>query len=423
MDEKRLEQTLQNMNQFGVDEPGITRLAYTKEWLRATEDLIEQCEREGMQVRMDSCGNVIARREGKRPELPAVAFGSHLDSVHQGGRYDGTAGVAAALEAVRCLNERGIETFHPIEILCFACEESSRFGVSTLGSKAMAGKLDGRSAGMLKDAQEITLEKALLECSLDVHSIERAQRDSRELKAFFELHIEQGPVLETNRTSIGIVREIAAPTRLQVRIDGRADHSGTTPVSYRKDALAGAAEVILEVERYAKQEAEQGSVATVGVCDIQPGAMNVVPGSVELKIDIRGTSVKSKERVSEGLLQAFRHIEKRRGLKIRQDWLGEEQPVRLHQEVADELARTCERLGISSMFMSSGAGHDAMNMACLCPTGLIFIPSKDGISHHPDELTPMEQIRTGAILLAEEVLKWAGNASEEMAEHRWERIR
>jgi hydantoinase/carbamoylase family amidase len=407
MNLKRLEQTIRVLNQFGSSDKGINRLAYTPAERQAVRALAEMCTEAGMTVRIDSAGNLIARREGSDPNLPAVACGSHLDSVIDGGQYDGVIGVAAALEAVRTLNDEGIATRHPIEIICFACEESSRFGVSTIGSKAMTGALNIESVKGLRDRDGILFCDALSECFLNFQRIGEAVRSKEELKVFLELHIEQGPVLEKAGKPIGIVYGIAAPTRLQARVQGKASHSGTTPMDQRHDAFLGAAEIGLALEEAALAERAHGTVATVGVCTVKPGAMNVIPDAAELKIDIRGTDTASKITVLKKLFVAFSQIEKKRGLTIEWSLLSDEQPVQLDSTVIRSLQDSCRKLGIAFVNMSSGAGHDAMNMARLCPTGLIFVPSRDGLSHHRDEYTATEQIGVGALLLETEIKKWA----------------
>lgn len=410
----RLEASMREINEFGgTPEGGITRLAYTAEHWAATRYFMKQCEQQGMSVRIDACGNVIARRPGLVSNLPAVACGSHLDTVQQGGRFDGTLGVMAGLELVRSLNERGIATRHPIEVISFACEESARFGVSTVGSKAMAGKLNRASLEQLHDKEGVSFEEALSAVGLDVNRIESSRRSGKEFKAFFELHIEQGPVLEESGIDVGIVAGIAAPARLEITIQGRASHSGTTPMTMRKDALIGAAEIILELERAALAESSSGTVATAGVCDVRPGAMNVVPDQVMLQVDVRGTKKSSRQAVIERIYGVMSRLELERGLRSEVRVLSDEEPVLLDNRTADLLAEQCERLGVSHVRMMSGAGHDAMNMAALCPTGMIFVPSKGGLSHHKDEYSATSQIARGAFLLEAAVLKCAEAVSDE----------
>jgi hydantoinase/carbamoylase family amidase len=404
----RLTTTLNEINKFGSSDKGLMRLAYTKEERKAVEYFTDLCIKEGLQVRIDSCGNLIARREGRNPDLPAVACGSHLDTVIQGGKYDGAIGVVAALEVVRSLNDKGIVTEHPIEIICFACEESSRFGVSTIGSKVMVGDLKKESVAELKDKNGISIREAFIDCSLDLEDWMNCARQKGELKTFLELHIEQGPVLEAENKQIGVVYSIAAPTRLLVHVQGKGSHTGTTPMNLRKDALLGAAEIALDLEFAAQSESMNGTVATVGVCEVKPGAINVIPDSAQLKIDIRGTSAESKSVVLQKLMDSFERLKQKRGLEITWSLLSDERPIQLDAEVIHSLSTTCDKLGISYIQMASGAGHDAMNMAKICPTGMIFVPSRDGLSHHPDEYTSMEQFGVGAALLEEEMMKWAG---------------
>lgn len=421
MNQKRLEQTIRTFNQFGYSDNAVNRLAYTAAERQAVRGLAEMCLQAGMTVRMDAAGNLIARRPGSDPSLPAVACGSHLDSVIDAGQYDGVIGVAAGLEAVRSLNEQGIVTRHPIELICFTCEESSRFGVATIGSKAMAGILDQQAVGALRDRMGISFREALAECFLNFDKISEAARKPGELKMFVELHIEQGPVLEQEQKPVGIVTGIAGPTRLQVRVQGKASHTGTTPMDRRHDAFLGAAEIGLALEQAAREEAAYGTVGTVGVCQITPGAMNVVPDAAELKIDIRGIHTASKQRVLEKLLLAFRQAEQKRGLRIAWSLLSDEDPVLLDEAVIGSLEESCRELNIPYHKMPSGAGHDAMNMARLCPAGMIFVPSRDGLSHHRDEYTPPEQIGIGARLLEAMLKKWAV-AEESHAGENTERV-
>ncbi|WP_099361621.1 M20 family metallo-hydrolase [Fredinandcohnia onubensis] len=404
---ERYQVLFNKINQYNSGEKGITRIAYTNEEQTCTHAFMRMCKTEGLEISMDQCGNVIARREGKNKDLPPVLMGSHLDTVYQGGKYDGVVGVTAALEVVKRLNEKGIETAHPIEIVSFACEESARFGVSTVGSKAMSGRFDKEKFRHLKDRDGITMEEALSLCALDIDSVEEASRENEEIKAFFELHVEQGPVLMNNNKNIGIVTGIAAPVRLFIKIKGTASHSGTTPMHMRKDALLGASEIALELEKIAKEEQQYGTVATVGVMDVHAGAMNVVPGEVDIKVDIRSTSVESRQRVLDHLHKTIQALETNRQLEIVSNEIISEEPVLLSKEINNITESICESLNLSYQKMASGAGHDAMNMTKLCPTGLIFVPSVDGLSHHPDEYTELEDIMTGIDVLEELIVHYS----------------
>ncbi|TQS75327.1 M20 family metallo-hydrolase [Ornithinibacillus gellani] len=404
---KRYEDLLANMNQYNAGDIGITRIAYTNEEQACTYAFMRMCMSEKMAVRLDSCGNLIARRKGRNNDLPPVVIGSHLDTVYQGGKYDGVVGVTAGLEIIRRLNDKGIETEHPIEVIAFACEESSRFGVSTFGSKAMAGKVDVETYRHLEDRDGITMEKALEMCALDFNSMEDASRVDEGFHAYFELHVEQGPVLINKQKKIGIVTGIAAPARLLVTIRGKASHSGTTPMYMRKDALLGAAEISLELEKAANQEQAYGTVATVGVLHIPAGAMNVVPGQADLKIDIRSTSADSRQRVLDHVLKVIERVGETRQLEMETKLISNEDPVILSSELVKQSEAICTERGLSYEIMHSGAGHDAMNMVHLGPVGLIFVPSEDGLSHHPDEYTELDDIMHGIDVLEAAVLRQA----------------
>lgn len=404
---ERYETLLNKINQYNSGEKGITRIAYSNEEQACTHALMRMCKDAKMTVKLDPAGNLIARREGKRNELPPVVIGSHIDSVYQGGKYDGVVGVTAALEIINRLNEKGIVTEHPIEIISFACEESSRFGVSTIGSKAMAGRIVKEKYRQLTDRDGISMEKAFSLCALDFNGIDQASRENERFEAFFELHIEQGPVLETEKKKIGIVTGIAAPARFIVKIFGKASHSGTTPMYMRKDALLGAAEISLALEKAAHLEKAFGTVATVGVLGVKAGAMNVVPGEVEMKIDIRSSSIESRQRVLNHFYQAITSVEQERELLIDYREISMEEPVLLSSDLCHLLSHICEEKQLPYKLMQSGAGHDAMNMTGFGPTGLIFIPSVDGLSHHPHEHTEMEDILTGIDVLEAAVLHTA----------------
>lgn len=404
---QRYETLLAKINQYNSGEKGITRIAYSNEEQACIHALMRMCKDAKMTVKLDPAGNLIARRDGKSNELPPVIIGSHVDSVYQGGKYDGVVGVTAALEIIHRLNDKGIVTEHPIELISFACEESSRFGVSTVGSKAMAGRIEKEKYRLLTDRDGVTMEKAFTLCALDFDSIDQASRLGETFKAFYEIHIEQGPVLEMEEKKIGIVTGIAAPARFIVKIFGKASHSGTTPMTMRKDALLGAADIALELEKAANLEQAFGTVATVGVLDVQPGAMNVVPGEVEMKIDIRSSSIESRQRVLKHFFQTISSIEKQRFLQIDCAEISIEDPVMLSAELGNLIAQICEQKKLPYRFMQSGAGHDAMNLTGFGPVGLIFIPSAGGLSHHPQEHTDMEDILVGIEVIEAAVLESA----------------
>ncbi|WP_051663264.1 M20 family metallo-hydrolase [Alicyclobacillus macrosporangiidus] len=398
---------------FGAEEGGgVTRLAYSDADVQARRWFLRLCREMDLDVRIDPVGNIIARRPGLAPDLPAVAMGSHLDTVIRGGHYDGVLGVVAALDVIRRLQQRRIQTVHPLEVMVFAAEESTRFGVATIGSKAMAGLLDADRAAGWRDREGRTFAEVLAARGLDLRAAPSARRTEGELRAFLELHIEQGPELEASGFQIGVVHAIAAPTRLRVRVEGTPGHSGTTPMTLRQDALAAAAEVVLAVERLARAETEHRSVGTVGVLQAEPGSPNTIPGRVEMVAEFRSVDAEAKRKLVAQLMHEIHEIEHARGVRAEVEVLSDESPVRLDGDIRRCIARVCAGRGIRWQEMASGAGHDAMNMARLCPAGLVFIPCRDGISHHPDEYARERDMQTGVDVLLDTVLALAGARQE-----------
>ncbi len=378
--------------------PGVYRLAFTDDDWQARSYLIGLMREVGLAVREDAFGNVVGRWEGAEPSLPAVMFGSHADSVPNGGNYDGVLGVLAAIETVRSLKEDGFRPEHSLEVALFMCEESSRFGAATLGSRAMLGELTAEDAQRLKDKDGLTLYDALKGRGLAPEALGKPLYEGG-VKAFFEVHIEQGKVLEHEKKSVGVVTGIAAPTRFRVELRGNADHSGATPMALRHDAACAAAEIVLTAERLAAAEKEPPAVATVGVLQIAPGVMNVIPGSAELGVDIRSIDAETKKRVADKLKEAVTEICGRRGVKCELVPISDERPVSICPSVLDFLEGVCRESGCTYMRLPSGAGHDAMHWAERVPTGMLFIPCRNGISHNPEEYAAPKDIENAARLL------------------------
>lgn len=390
--------------QIGVlDNGGVTRLALSREDHEARNYLIEKMRLARLQVNIDPVGNIHGRRNGSNPQLPPVIIGSHMDTVPHGGHYDGVLGVLAGLEVVRTLNDSDVTTLHPIEVINFCAEESSRFGMATIGSKALTGKLSLDQLGKLHDNNDEKLLDILRNSGCPVEELPDAILTGEDVHAYLELHIEQGPTLENKQLDIGIVIAIAAPSRFRVQVIGRSDHSGNTPMDMRRDALAGAAEMVLAVERLAIA-ADNDLVGTVGVLSVEHGAMNVVPGEVNLSIDIRDTNMDTKSRLVAQLKKQLQQIADNRKLAIEITTICDEMPVTLDDKLSQLLCAQAEKLDMSCQYMPSGAGHDAMHFASLAPTGLIFIPSIDGISHNIAEKSSLDDINNGITLLLQAVL-------------------
>jgi len=402
---------LNAIGRIGIGNRGaVTRLVFSIKELRSRQVLIHLMRQAGLTVRIDVIGNIFGRFEGSDPRAPAVLAGSHLDTVIHGGKYDGPVGVIGALEAVRTISENKIRVRSPLEVVCFVGEESSRFGFSTLGSSLAAGEVHADDLTHAVDPQGTKLENVLASLGITRRNLKSMRRDPKTLKAYLELHIEQGPILEAKGKRIGLVTSIAAPSRFRIILKGRADHSGTTPMNMRKDALVASAQLIEYIEKVCRQYAsmEKGRVVgTVGAIKVEPGVINAVPGRAELAVDIRGTSAQSKNRVARLVKQQARVIAKKRGIGVEVLNIREEDPVPLDKRLLRLTRELCDEKQINYEIMPSGAGHDAMQMAKITPAGMIFVPSKRGISHNPLEWTDPKDIALGAQLLMETMVRVA----------------
>lgn len=395
---ERLVKDFEAMAQLTAPGEGINRLAFTDADWAGRQYIIDRMTDAGLTVETDDFGNVIGYKIGKNPDLPAVMVGSHTDSVPNGGNYDGVVGVLSAIEVIRSMTDDGYEHDHTIAVVSFMCEESGRFGNATLGSKAMRGELTLQDLHRLVDKQGISLYEALKDRNLNPDGIE-TMAYKRPVKSFTEIHIEQGKVLEHEQKTIGIVTGIAAPERFYVTIRGNADHSGATPMNLRHDALCGASKIILGIEEIASMQEEPPVVGTVGVVEVTPGAMNVIPGAVKLGVDIRSISKAARNSVVTLVKEFIDITAEKRGLSYTIETIAQDYPVEMHPAMIREIEEAVKSVGVEYMTMPSGAGHDAMHWAEVVPTGMIFIPCRDGISHNPAEFAEMDDIVTGAAVL------------------------
>lgn len=400
---ERLQKDFAAMAQLTGLGEGVNRLAFTDADWEGRQYIIDCMIDAGLDVEIDGFGNVIGYKIGTNPDLPVVMVGSHTDSVPNGGNYDGVVGVLSAIEAVRSMIDDGFEHEHTIAVVDFMCEESSRFGAATLGSKAMRGKLTLNDLHRLVDTQGISLYDSLKERKLHPDAIE-SMAYNRPVKAFIEMHIEQGKVLEHEQKQIGIVSGIAAPERFYVTIRGNADHSGATPMNLRHDALCGASKIILGIEEVTSMQEEPPVVGTVGIAEVVPGAMNVIPGAVKLGVDIRSISKVARDSVVFLIKELIDVIAEKRGLSYTIEPISKDHPVSMHPLMVKEIERAVTSLQLEYMIMPSGAGHDAMHWAEVAPTGMIFIPCRYGISHNSAEFAAMDDIVAGAEVL-ENVIK------------------
>jgi hydantoinase/carbamoylase family amidase len=400
---------LNAIGRIGIGDHGsVTRLVFSIKELRSRQVLIHLMRQAGLKIHVDAIGNIFGRLDGADPKAPALLAGSHLDTVIHGGKYDGPVGVIGALEAVRTIRENKITLRAPLEVVCFIGEESSRFGFSTLGSSLVAGELHPKDLTNAVDAQGTKLADVLSSLGISPRNLSRLARDPKSMKAYLELHIEQGPILEAKAKRIGLVTSIAAPSRFKVIFTGQADHSGTTPMEMRKDALVAAAQLIEYVEQICRKfsSMEKGRVVgTVGAMKIEPGVINAVPGRAELSIDIRSTSAQAKDKVARLVKQRGAAIALDRGIAIEVLNIRAEEPVPLDKRLLRITRQLCDEKAIDYEIMPSGAGHDAMQMAKITPAGMIFIPSRRGISHNPLEWTDPDDIALGAQLLMETMIR------------------
>ena len=379
---------------IGADETGgVTRLGYTK-----NEDVMHGAIRNfaremGLKYSSDEVGNTYVYDEDYSEYY---LIGSHLDSVINGGRYDGVAGVLAGLLILKWIKENNLNI--PLKVVAFRCEESSSFGIATVGSGLITKKLQIEKMKKVENTEGVSLYEALR-----FRGYNPECRKIEGVLHYFELHIEQGRILEDEGLKIGIINSIAAATRYWLTIDGRQDHSGATPMGMRQDALCAAGEIIIELENIAKRESIHSSVGTVGYLGNYPNAFNVVPGRVKMGLDIRGVEKDSIDRIDDEIVKFVDEVCKKRNLNYELDNISKAIPVKLDEDLKNELSDVATKLGIKHKIMNSGAGHDAMKFWDIAPTGMVFIPCKDGVSHNKAEEIEYEDIILGSKIIFEEL--------------------
>lgn len=380
-----------------------TRRSFTPTFTRGRAWLERKFREAGLSTRIDAAGNLIGRVGGRSPDLGVIAIGSHSDTVPSGGRFDGIAGVLAGLEIARAF-QAGAKIEHTIEIVDFLAEEPSEYGLSCIGSRGMAGALDGPMLTLTEPGGE-ALGDALRRMGGDPDRLEEARRT--DIKAFLELHIEQGAVLESQSMDVGVVTSIVGIRRIEIAFQGQADHAGTTPLDLRKDALLAAASVVTAVRRFAEMLEDERKgyfVATVGILEVQPSASNVVPGRARLIVDIRSTNseltMRFVEKLEKETAKAAMIAGVERGVF---KTLSDGPPVACDDIIRSALRDGAERLGLKQMAIPSGAGHDAAFMARISRAGMIFVPSRGGVSHAPEEWTNKDALAMGVSTLFEAV--------------------
>jgi allantoate deiminase len=388
--------------------PGVTRLAYTRLEREAHAVFAAHMTELGAAVRTDAAGNTLAELPGSDPTAPAVGTGSHLDSVPNGGRFDGIVGVVAAMETARLVTAHGIGHRHPLRFVVFAAEEGARFGQACTGSRIVAGLTGPDDLPGKRDADGVSLAEAMSGVGLDPARVGDARWDPAGWAAFVELHIEQGAVLESTDRRVGVVDAISGSTRLRIDLAGRASHSGGTPMHLRADAAAAAAEIVLLVESVALRAAAWGTRATVGRIDVAPGSTTTIAGGASLWVDVRGLDRDRQHRAATEIVESAAAACARRGVRCTTTPLAETPPVPLPAAVRDTLVAACGDIGLEPTVLPSGASHDAQQVNEVTPTGMIFIPSRDGISHDPAEDTDIDDVALGTTVLAASLLRLDG---------------
>ncbi|OME65600.1 allantoate amidohydrolase [Paenibacillus odorifer] len=394
---QKLLELLEELAAFSTPGPGVTRLLYTEEWSQAQIFLQEKMAGLGLEVSIDKVGNVYGRLSGRDPQQKVILTGSHIDTVVNGGEYDGAYGIAAAMIALQDLQRNFGQPQRTLEVVSFCEEEGSRFPLAYWGSGHVTERYDGSEAETCMDAEGVTLQAAMTESSF-LQGVTDENGARNDIGAFVELHIEQGIILEKTDTQIGVVQGIVGQRRYVVKVSGIANHAGTTPMLMRQDALACAVEMLYLLESSAKKAGEP-LVATSGKLEVYPNTPNVIPGEVLFTLDIRHSEEDELERFCEKLFAECNEIAVKRGVTLEVTSVLHTVPAPMDTKLSAMLENICRQQAKTYRMMVSGAGHDAQLFAPRCPTAMIFVPSRAGISHSPEEYTFPEQLVAGLEVL------------------------
>jgi ureidoglycolate amidohydrolase len=382
-----------------AEPPVVTRVVFSEADLRARSYVKELCANAGLSISVDAIGNTFARWQGSEPELAPIGTGSHIDAIPNAGLYDGCVGVLGGLEAIRVLQQLGFKPRRSIELVLFTAEEPTRFGIGCLGSRMMANVLTPAQARTLRDKEGRGLEELRTAAGFKGPLESIAVPEGR-FHQFIELHIEQGPLLEQEGIDVGLVTHIAAPASLRVIIEGEGGHAGGKLMPGRKDALTAAAELILSLEAAAKSSGAIDTVATVGVCEVFPGAVNSIPSRVRLETDVRDIDGARRDRVLDALHAACDEVASRRGVAISTELVNADPPATCDRDLIAALEESAVAAGKTYKKMVSRAYHDSLFMARIAPIAMLFIPCRGGVSHRPDEYASPEWIGSGVHVLS-----------------------
>ncbi len=408
IDRDRMLSEIEELAAFSdAEPPAVTRIVFTPTDLKARAWMKARCEEAGLAVRLDAVGNIFARWSGSEPAAPIVGTGSHIDAIPNAGKYDGVVGVLGGLEAIRALKQSGFRPKHSIELVIFTSEEPTRFGIGCLGSRLLSGTLSADAARKLTDNDGVPFEEVRHRAGFP-GELEQVKLSSGYYKAFIELHIEQGPLLERQQIPLGIVTKIAAPASLRISIEGAGGHAGGVLMPDRRDALCAAAELILAVESGARGSGTIDTVATVGMCEVFPGAVNSIPSRVRLSVDVRDTDLQRRDTLVRTIETAGKSISADREVSIQSDLLNADAPADCATEIVKALSQSCDKHGLKFLRMVSRAYHDSLFISRTAPVGMLFIPCRNGYSHRPDEYASPEDIARGTLVLAETLAALSG---------------
>lgn len=405
-DHSQLQTWIETLNQFNATPgDGITRQLFTPEDMAARRYLISEMEKLGLQVHQDAIGNIYGVAEGTDPSLAPVWSGSHIDTVLHGGSFDGMCGVLCAMESVRIIREAGLSHRRSIVCCIFSGEEPARFGIGCVGSRALIGEMSTQEARERKDVNGVSLYDAMVEVGLDPEKLPTAKVQPGQVHAHIELHIEQNVHLERQGVPIGVVTSICAPSNLVVTVSGRSGHAGGMAMTERWDAFAAVAEMALEVERIGRTESTSDfTTATVGRVNVEPNQSNIVPGKVVFTVDVRDAAKASKDRIMEMIKAMIMDVAAKRGITAEIYVQNHDTPMPCAPFLQDIIEGHCQDQGVPCMKMVSGPFHDALHIGEFCPVGMIFIPSKAGLSHCPEEWTDYGDVCRGSRILASTLL-------------------
>jgi len=383
-----------------AEAPAVTRVVFTPTDLKARAWFLARCKEARLAVRQDAIGNIFARWNGQDLTAAAVATGSHIDAIPNAGKYDGVVGVLGGLEAIRALQQSGFSPKRSIELILFTSEEPTRFGIGCLGSRLLSGSLSADAAKKMTDKDGASIEEVRHAAGFQ-GELETVKLPAGHYEAFVELHIEQGPLLEQKQIPLGIVSKIAAPSSFRISVEGVGGHAGGVLMPDRRDALCAASELILTIEHEAKSSGSADTVATVGICEVFPGAVNSIPSRVHLGVDIRDTNLHRRDTLISTVDASCNTIAAKRGVAIRQELVNADAPGDCAANIVDALSASCKKHGLTFLTMVSRAYHDSLFMSRIAPVGMLFIPCRNGYSHRPDEYASPEDIARGTLVLAE----------------------